>query len=391
MSAEEEFRAGELNDEFEENMKLVNRAVSVNDDIQSDLEGFTTLRNEIDDVLDERMQVSASRELATASQETGDAVRRSRYVLVVLLLSGLLVGGAAAYLIGRGIGRSLRRLVEGTRILGRGSLDHRIEVNSRDEMQDLAAAFNFMAERRQRSEQAVRHLNRVLEDRVEERTEKLSRALEDLGGKERNLRESEERYRAVVERATEGIYLFDPETGRIKESNTAYQRLLGYTAEEILEMTIYDVVAHERESIDARIQSTISDGANTFGERRHRRKDGALVDVEFGTIVISHANQNVVCAIIHDITERKRAERGERERVRPLQPQPLRGEPGRHAHRGPGRDHPRRQPLAGGAARLPDGDDAGRKHLRPPARPGGLQARAGTGLSPGLPGPDAPR
>jgi GAF domain-containing protein len=58
--------------------------------------------------------------------------------------------------------------------------------------------------------------------------------------------QSEERYRAVVEQAAEGIYLFEAATGDILESNAAFQRLFGYSTEELLNMKIYDLVAHDR-------------------------------------------------------------------------------------------------------------------------------------------------
>ena len=43
------------------------------------------------------------------------------------------------------------------------------------------------------------------------------------------LRESEGRFRAVVEQATEGIVLFDVDSKRVLEANVASQNLLGYT------------------------------------------------------------------------------------------------------------------------------------------------------------------
>lgn len=67
---------------------------------------------------------------------------------------------------------------------------------------------------------------------------------------EEDLRESEERYRAVVERTADGIYLSDFETKRVFESNAAFQEMLGYTPEELRTMTIYDLITDERESID---------------------------------------------------------------------------------------------------------------------------------------------
>jgi two-component system, sensor histidine kinase and response regulator len=70
---------------------------------------------------------------------------------------------------------------------------------------------------------------------------------------EETLKESEERYRAVVELSAESIWLFDPDTKQVLESNTTFQEMLGYTAEELRIMTNYDFVAHNREDIDAAV------------------------------------------------------------------------------------------------------------------------------------------
>ena len=125
---------------------------------------------------------------------------------------------------------------------------------------------------------------------------------------EERLRGSEERYRAVIEQATDGIYLLDAGTRRFIETNPSFRRMFGYTAEEVREMEIYDLVAHPREDVDATIERTLQSGRRIVGERRYRRKDGALLDVEVGVSVISLDGRCVICTIVRDITERKSAE-----------------------------------------------------------------------------------
>ena len=125
---------------------------------------------------------------------------------------------------------------------------------------------------------------------------------------EERLRGSEERYRAVIEQATDGIYLLDTGTRRFVETNPSFRRMFGYTAEEIREMEIYDLVAHPRENVDATIERTLRSGRRIVGERKYRRKDGALLDVEVGVSVISLEGREVICTIVRDVTERKRSE-----------------------------------------------------------------------------------
>lgn len=122
------------------------------------------------------------------------------------------------------------------------------------------------------------------------------------------LRESEERYRAVVEQAAEGIFLVDADTRRVLEANTAYQNLLGYTPQEILRLTLYDLVPYPRESMDCYVERVLERRSYVSGERRHRRKDGSLVDVEVSANLITYGSREVLCIVVRDITERKRAE-----------------------------------------------------------------------------------
>nr|MDP9458498.1 PAS domain S-box protein [Actinomycetota bacterium] len=122
------------------------------------------------------------------------------------------------------------------------------------------------------------------------------------------LRESEERYRAVVEQTGECLFLFDARTKRILETNSAFRKLFGYTADELKEMKIYDIVEDDPKNIDANILRNLERKHLEVGERRYRRKDGSLVDVEVSGNIISYGGrEEVVCGIARDITERKRA------------------------------------------------------------------------------------
>ena len=125
---------------------------------------------------------------------------------------------------------------------------------------------------------------------------------------EEELRGSEERYRAVIEQATDGIYQLDAGTKRIVESNPSFQKMLGYSVNEMQGMKVYDFVAHPRDNVDATIRRTLEVKRRVVGGRKYRRKDGSLVDVEVGVSVIFHGGKEVICTIVRDITERKRAE-----------------------------------------------------------------------------------
>jgi light-regulated signal transduction histidine kinase (bacteriophytochrome) len=52
----------------------------------------------------------------------------------------------------------------------------------------------------------------------------------------------------------------------------------------------------------------LASGSYVSGERRHLRKDGSLVDVEVSANVVSYGGREIICMVVRDVTERKRAE-----------------------------------------------------------------------------------
>src|SRR5215212_97837 len=125
---------------------------------------------------------------------------------------------------------------------------------------------------------------------------------------EARLKESEELYRNVVEQAAENIFLIDPYTKHILQANASFHQSLGYEAEELRRLTLYDIVAHDRESIDRNIRLVLEEGRHSIGERRYRRKDGSLIDVEVSAGAIAYGGRPALCVVAHDLTQRKTAE-----------------------------------------------------------------------------------
>lgn len=124
---------------------------------------------------------------------------------------------------------------------------------------------------------------------------------------EKALMDNEEKYRATVEQSAENIYIYDIETNTMVESNPTIQELLGYTAEEMRELTPSDFIAHPEKNIQDQIARVLKDGKAIVGERTYFRKDGSLVEVEVSASHIKHGNRSMLCVVSRDITEKKRA------------------------------------------------------------------------------------
>jgi PAS domain S-box-containing protein len=116
----------------------------------------------------------------------------------------------------------------------------------------------------------------------------------------------EERYRTIVQTSLDGFWINDLE-GRILDVNDAYCRIIGYGRDELMRMRIPDVEAVEEPEETARhIEKILRQGYDRF-ETRHRRKDGAIVNIEVSA-TYSGAGGGQLVVVIRDITERKRAE-----------------------------------------------------------------------------------
>ena len=126
---------------------------------------------------------------------------------------------------------------------------------------------------------------------------------------EKELQESEERFRSVVERTTDGVFMADLDTNAVLESNAALQHMLGYTSEELSGMKLYDIIAEDRESIDQNVQRLKEEKSLFIGERRYRHRDGSLLDVEVSASVVPFKDGEASCCIIRDVTERKALEK----------------------------------------------------------------------------------
>ncbi len=94
------------------------------------------------------------------------ATARTERRLLAALLATLVLGGLAAWLEGRAIVRSVRRLVSAANAIARGDLDRRVPVRGRDELAVLGRAFNDMAEQLGARLQEVHAERERLEDAI---------------------------------------------------------------------------------------------------------------------------------------------------------------------------------------------------------------------------------
>src|ERR1051326_2021895 len=121
------------------------------------------------------------------------------------------------------------------------------------------------------------------------------------------LRASEEQYRAIFDASEDALILWNSELQRV-DVNPAYERIYGFTREEVLRGVYADNVAPEY--IERRrdtVRRTLA-GERCHFELESVRKDGTPIHVEVRTIPIQHRGRPHVLAIARDVTGRMAAE-----------------------------------------------------------------------------------
>jgi PAS domain S-box-containing protein len=118
--------------------------------------------------------------------------------------------------------------------------------------------------------------------------------------------------RFTIDNVTDAVYWIDSQA-RIFDVNQAATRMLQFTRDELLHLTLYDLnpdlTPEQWNSIWAAIAT---EGSSTF-EGRHRTKDGRLVPVEITANHITYGDDEMNCAVVRDITERKHEQEALRE------------------------------------------------------------------------------
>ncbi|MGO9139356.1 MAG: PAS domain S-box protein [Syntrophales bacterium] len=135
---------------------------------------------------------------------------------------------------------------------------------------------------------------------------------------EEALRRSEERYRSIFQRSHATTLLIDPNTGEIVDANTAACMYYGHTLAELKEMKITDINSLTREQVFEEMELAKTERRNHF-VFSHRLANGEVRPVEVFSGPIELDGRHLLYSIVHDITERRRAEMALAERTAQLE------------------------------------------------------------------------
>src|SRR6266478_3910427 len=119
-------------------------------------------------------------------------------------------------------------------------------------------------------------------------------------------------FRTLLDQSNDAIQVVDPETLRFLDVNERACVELGYSREELLSMTVYDIDRDIDESLRAWVEQQLRESGFAIMETVHRRKDGTTFPVEVNLRRV-RLDREYSVGVSRDITERKRAEEALRE------------------------------------------------------------------------------
>jgi PAS domain S-box-containing protein len=149
--------------------------------------------------------------------------------------------------------------------------------------------------------------NVMLKRQVKAKTAYLEAEIFERKQVEEALRKSEERFKQMFRNHSAVMLLLEPESGEIIDANLAAEKFYGYSCEGLLSLNISNINILTPELVAAEMHAAVEEKRNHF-IFPHKLADGEIRTVEVYSTPINVNNLTLLFSVVHDITERKKAE-----------------------------------------------------------------------------------
>lgn len=241
--------------------------------------------------------------------------RTGTFLVMVLFGMTLLLIAFLTLLMQRSITDPIRQLAAVAReVSGEKNYGLRALSSGGPELLQLSRDFNHMLEEIETRDKALLDARDTLEQRIVERTKVMEQEISERERTEAMLKESVELLRAVNDAAPVGI-VSEGKDGKIRQSNPRFLQMFGYTAGDLQDKCIDEVLAPAEMMEAARsISKQVISGRVLHQTVRRKKKDNTLLDVEvFGAPLLIDGESRGQIAIYLDISQRIATEKAIRE------------------------------------------------------------------------------
>jgi len=139
----------------------------------------------------------------------------------------------------------------------------------------------------------------------------ITAAIRDISERRRT-EKSLQLFRMLVDQSSDAIEVIDPDTLRFIDMNGRACLNLGYSREELLAMSVWDIDPNVEEAMRLNVDAELRDRGSAVFVSRHRRKDGSIFPVEVSVKEVQ-LDRTYRVSVARDITDRKRTEEALRE------------------------------------------------------------------------------
>lgn len=115
---------------------------------------------------------------------------------------------------------------------------------------------------------------------------------------EAQLKESEVRYRTILRQTSDGVFLAYVSNKRIIEANETIVKILGYSSEEMVNLTVYNILGSDLTNFNQDLSNIIESKQDFNGQYLYRRKDGSLVNLDTSISLISYQHKEIFSFVV---------------------------------------------------------------------------------------------
>ncbi|MEX0982571.1 MAG: response regulator [Bacteroidales bacterium] len=153
------------------------------------------------------------------------------------------------------------------------------------------------------TQEELRSLNERLESIVEKRTSDLTEEIKLSNEIANKLKESEEKFRTAMENSADAIFMTDLQ-GKYLYTNKAVTTMLGFTSEEMISMTIFDLSPQDKRDEYFEIFKQVLSKGKVFTEIELLKKDGNFISTDLNSVLLPGG---LIYGSCRDISVRKHA------------------------------------------------------------------------------------